>query len=98
MFEGALDRLRCDKLSTRSLDQIFLSVSDGKKAFRVQIADVAGFEPSVRESLFCLFGTIPIAVKYRGPTHQNFAVLGDTHLHIGQWLAHRAQLVRSRFV
>jgi hypothetical protein len=45
-LERILDGLRRDKLSARSLDQIFLAVGDGKISIGVDVADVAGFEPA----------------------------------------------------
>ena len=49
-LERILDRLRRNKFSARSLDQIFLAVGDREISIGINVADVAGLEPAIDQA------------------------------------------------
>ena len=94
-LQRILNRLRRDELAAGSLDQIFLAIRDGKVSVAVEVPDVARLEPAVHKRVVGFLRTIPIALEYRRPAHQNFAVVGNPHFDVRQRLADRPQFVRG---
>ena len=61
VFERVLDGLRRDEFAAGSLDQVLLPVGDGEKAVGVEVADVAGLEPAIDESVRTFLGPLPVS-------------------------------------
>src|SRR5579864_888723 len=98
MLERILDRLRRDKLSAGSLEQVFLPVGDVQKSIFINSSDITGFEPAVHERLASFLRLVPIGMKNRWPSHQNLTIIRDSHLQILQRLSHTADPVRHRSI
>src|SRR5438270_1786299 len=75
VLKRVLNRLGSNKFSTRSFDQIFLSVGDREKTIFVQIPDVTGLEPPITNSFLVLIGFFQLALKHERPSTWNFAIL-----------------------
>src|SRR5438105_13078237 len=76
VLKRALNRLGSNKFSTRSFDQIFLSVGDREKTIFVQIPDVTGLEPAIHKCILSFMRFAPIALTHRRASNQDFAICG----------------------
>src|SRR5881392_687359 len=65
VLKRVLDRLGSNKFSTRSFDQIFLSVGDREKAVFIQIPDITGLEPAIHKCILSFIWFVPITLEYR---------------------------------
>src|SRR5690606_14034976 len=76
-----LDRLRGDVLATGDNYYVLLAIGDSQ-VIVLQLADVAGVEPSVRiDNLGGLFRLPEVPLHDVGASREDLAVLGDAHLH-----------------
>ena len=94
-LELVLNRLRGNHLAGGGLDEVFLAVGNGEEAFVVQETHVAGVEPAVPQHLAGFLFQLVVALHDVGPTSQDFAVVGDLHLHAWNRFSHCAQLGRA---
>ena len=87
-LENIFDGLRRDKFAGGSFEQIFFAIGDEEIVIFVEIADVAGFEPAIRGEDFARrFRILVIALHDAGAFGENFAVIGDADLHVGDGAA-----------
>src|SRR5439155_21209 len=70
VLKRVLDRLGSNKFSTRSFDQIFLSVGDREKAVFIQIPDITGLEPAIHKCILSFIWFVPITLEYRWASYQ----------------------------
>src|SRR5437899_11791561 len=98
VIKRVLDRLGSNKFSTRSFDQIFLSVGDREKAVFIQIPDITGLEPAIHKCILSFIWFVPITLEYRWASYQDFAIFSDADLHVFERSPHCSQLVRRRCV
>src|SRR5438309_11693622 len=82
VLKRVLDRLGSNKFSTRSFDQIFLSVGDREKAVFIQIPDITGLEPAIHKCILSFIWFVPITLEYRWASYQDFAIFSDADLHV----------------
>ena len=64
----------------------------------IEAANIAGLEPAIYDSVLGFFRPVPVLFENRRTTNHDFAVSRDSHLNIGQGLAHGPQLVFPRCV
>lgn len=78
VFEGVLNGLRRDVLTSSSGDEVFLAVYDAQEAVSIKGADIARVEPTVGvERLGGGLGIVDIADEDARATRQNLTILRD---------------------
>src|SRR6266581_5047579 len=93
-LERVFHGLRGDKFTCGSLQQIFLAVGDEKIVVLVQVADVAGGEPTIlAENFACGFGVFVVAVHDARTLDEDFSIFGNADLDIGNRLAGTADTI-----
>src|SRR5215469_6559127 len=98
VLQGAFNRLRCDELPARGLEQVFLAVGHIKEAVTIDTSDIAGSKPAIDKSRARFFGLVPVAVKNRRAAHQDFPIVGNAHIDVRERLTYAAQAMRLRSV
>src|SRR6266704_1572626 len=93
-FERVFHGLRGDKLAGCGLQQIFFAVGDEEIVVLVQVADVAGGEPTIlAENFACGFGVFVVAVHDARTLDEDFSIFGNAALDIGNRLAGTADTI-----
>src|SRR5208337_352941 len=93
-LEDVFDGLRSDEFSGGGFEQVFLAVGDKEVVVLVEIPDVAGLEPTVvGEHIASGFGRFEIALHDAGTLGEDFAVIGDADLYVGDGAAGAADTV-----
>ena len=89
-FEDRFDRLRRDLLPAGGDEQILLSIGNRQVAFRIDVPDVAGVEPSVLQHIGGRLRLVEVAAHDVRAAGQDLAVVRDPQLHAGNRAANRA--------
>src|SRR6266481_834892 len=93
-LESVFDGLRRDEFAGRRLDQVLLAVGDEEIVVLVQVADVAGAEPAVLAEDFARsFKIFVVALHHTRAFDQDFSILSDSDLHVGNRFAGTAHTV-----
>src|SRR6266849_9865639 len=95
-LERIFDGLRRDKFPSRGFQEIFLAVGDEEIVVLVHVADVAGAEPAVLAENFAGgFGIFIVALHDARALDEDFSVLGDAHLDVGNRFAATAHAIHG---
>ncbi len=78
--QHALQLLRGDVVALVVDDDVLLAVGDDDPATLVDVADVAGAQPVVRQRCLCRFRVFPVTLHDQLAAHEDFPVLGDLDL------------------
>ena len=89
--QHVLDRSGCDIFSSGGLEQVLLAVCDLEIAVRVELTDVARFQPSVGERLPRLLRILVVAGENVVAANQDLSILGDSNLNPWQRHSHRPE-------
>src|SRR5499433_1848788 len=93
-LERIFDRLRRNKFAGRSLEQILLAIGDEQVVVFVEVADVAGVEPTVFIDHFARrFGRFVVTLHHHRSANQDFAVIRRFHLAIRNRLSGAARAI-----
>src|SRR6266700_3986898 len=83
-----------DEFAFGGLQQIFFAVGDEEIVVLVQVADVAGGEPTIlAENFACGFGVFVVAVHDARTLDEDFSIFGNADLDIGNRLAGTADTI-----
>lgn len=93
-LERIFDGLRRDKFSGGGFEQVLFAIGDEEVVVLVEIADVAGVEPTVFGQDFARgVGALVVTLHHQGTTNENLAVFGDADFAFGDGLAGTANAV-----
>src|SRR5579859_747649 len=87
-FQGIFDGLRGDEFAGGGFEEILFAVGDEEVIVFVEIANVAGFKPAVVGKNFAGgFRRFEISLHDARTLGDNFAIVGDVQLNVGDWAA-----------
>src|ERR1700722_8755422 len=90
-FQSVFDGLRSHEFAGGGFQEIFFAVGDEEIVVFVEIADVTGFEPAVvGKNIAGGFGRFEIALHDARAHGEDFAIVGDAELDVGDWAARAA--------
>ncbi len=93
-LENIFDGLRGDEFAGGGFEEILFAIGNEEIVVFIEVADVASFEPAIRGEDFAGgFGIFVIALHDAGALGENFAVIGDANLHVGDGTAGTAHAI-----
>ena len=96
--ELELQRLRCDVLAHRGLEERLLAIRNLQEAIGVDLADVAGVDPPVPQRLGRLRRFLVVPQHVARALDEDLAVVGNLHLDARERLADCEEAVRGERV
>src|SRR5229473_6370481 len=93
-LERIFDGLRGDEFACRGFQQVFLAVGDEEIIVLVHVADIARAEPTVfGENFTGGFGIFIVTLHDAGAFDEDFSILGNTDLNVGNRFAGTAHAI-----
>src|SRR5581483_5704071 len=87
-----------DEFPPGSLQQVLLAVGYREVSLFIDHSDISGLEPAIHECVPGFLRTVPIGAEHGRSPHQDFGIMRDPDVDVGEGAAHSAQPMSPRVV